>query len=199
MSEVPNLRDFREFIEEIEHSRDSLLIKMLYLTACRVSELAGNISPSERQRGLNVYGSKLSYDVVTEENHRILVLKIFTAKRHEFKLISLPLEEKFEPWAGELHEFLEVAKSQPFQITRQRIWQIVNNRLSLLDPKIHPHTLRHYRLTHLVENYGFDAYDLTVYAGWTFRTTFGQSGQLDTYLHLDWRKYFPKLLRPLIS
>jgi len=58
-------------------------------------------------------------------------------------------------------------------------------------------------LTHLAEHYGFEAYDLTVYAGWTFKTGLGRmgmsSGQLDTYLHLKWRRYYPKLLKPIDS
>lgn len=69
---------------------------------------------------------------------------------------------------------------------------LANSSRKILNP------LRHYRLTHLVEEYGFDAYDLTVYAGWTFKTIFkGSAGQLDTYLHLDWRKYYEKLLKPI--
>ena len=45
------------------------------------------------------------------------------------------------------------------------------------------------------------ARDVTAYAGWTYSTGFGGMGvassQLDTYLHLSWQRYYPKLLKSL--
>ena len=191
--EVPEEEEFRTWVDELDCRRDKYLIQTLYLTASRIGELITRRSPSEAQRGLKAYGDKISYYAVHEYDMDILVVKIKVSKRsRHYKLIALPLNE-YEPWTINLKYVL--THRDMLSLTRQRIWQILKRSLGMYDPDIHPHSLRHYRLTHLVENYGFDAYDLTVYAGWTFKTGIGQTGQLDTYLHLDWRRYFPKLLR----
>jgi len=52
-----------------------------------------------------------------------------------------------------------------------------------------------------VRYYNFDPFDVTAFAGWTYSTGFGGMGvassQLDTYLHLSWQRYYPKLLKPI--
>jgi hypothetical protein len=71
-----------------------------------------------------------------------------------------------------------------------------------LDPTIRAHSLRHFRITYLVMQYGFEPYALTAIARWTYRTGLGHmglgSGQLDAYLYLAWKHYFPKLLKPIM-
>ena len=62
--------------------------------------------------------------------------------------------------------------------------------------------LRHYRLSHLCEYYNFDGLDLSNYGGWSVKTGMGMTGMtvssnLDFYIHMAWRRYFPKLLRPI--
>lgn len=47
--------------------------------------------------------------------------------------------------------------------------------------KLHPHYLRHVRLTHLVEEYGYSHVALMQYAGWT------DIRPAAVYLQLDWR------------
>jgi len=192
---VPELRALRKAVDGIPHNRDRLLVKTLYLTASRVSEVAGRNAPSQRK----AHGNELTWRLEDYENQKVLVLKVYTCKHKEarFRIIALPLNPKYEPWTKDLATFITGLGELRFNITRQRIWQIIRKRLDFIDSEIHPHSLRHWRLTHLVELYGFDPYDLTVYAGWTFKTGVGQSGQLDTYLHLDWRRYFSKLLKEI--
>lgn len=65
------------------------------------------------------------------------------------------------------------------------------------------HTLRHFRITYLITEYDFDPSDLCAYAGGTMKTGMGiagmgaASGQLDVYAYLAWKRYFPKLLKPI--
>lgn len=47
--------------------------------------------------------------------------------------------------------------------------------------KINPHYLRHCRLSHLVQYYGFNDTQLTRFAGWT------NSEPAQIYVHLDWK------------
>ena len=55
------------------------------------------------------------------------------------------------------------------------------------------------RATELVEFYGFDGFNLSIYGGWTLKSMVGVSGAVECYLSLSWQSSFPKLLkkRPL--
>lgn len=153
-------------------------------------------------------------DLLKQGFEKVLLLKMPIAKRKRksrkkepsledllvFKQIGLPCNPKFEPWTIDLLKHISKHKQLTFPLTRQWAWQLVKENLQQLDPKIHTHSLRHYRITHLIDYYGFDPYEVTIYAGWTIKTTAGQMGisagaPIDIYTHLTWRRYFPKLLR----
>jgi hypothetical protein len=57
------------------------------------------------------------------------------------------------------------------------------------------HALRHLRATELVEYYGFDGFNLSIYGGWTLKSAIGVSASMERYLSLSWQSYFPKLLK----
>lgn len=57
------------------------------------------------------------------------------------------------------------------------------------------HALRHTRASELVEYYGFDGFDLSLYGGWTYQTMARVSTVMNRYLSVGWQKYFPKLLK----
>ena len=213
---------FRERVDQILSRGDSVLIKTLYLTASRVSEILTKVNPSELELGkTKAYGIYLKWDLQDFEwqgrVEKALCITEAVAKRKRrtksgkspdmvYKVIALPTSQAYEPWSLDLLEYLLAHKTLSFDLTRKRVWQIVKNNLGDLDPDIHPHSLRHYRLTHLVTEYGFtDPFSIAYIAGWTFKTTLGNlgmasaSGQLDVYLHMAWRNYFPKLLKPISS
>ena len=58
------------------------------------------------------------------------------------------------------------------------------------------HKILRKSLTHFAEYYGFTGVELTVYVGWSFKTSVGVP-MMDRYAHLSWRTYLPKLLKPL--
>jgi len=211
--EVPEFSVFRKAVDQIRSKRDSLLIKTLYLTAGRVSELITKVTPWEiEHRMTKPYGVFLEWKLNEFKGERLLLLKMAVAKRRKkkkrkgktvsvlvYKTIALPTNPKFEPWTVDLLKHIVKSGNLTFSLTRQRIWQIVKQCLTHLDTHIHPHSFRHYRISHLVQVYDFNAYNITAYSGWTFKTSFGKmgmgSGQLDIYLHLSWKNYFPKLLK----
>jgi len=228
MLEVPQLTTFREVVDKIPSRRDEILIKSLYLCAARVSELIGKVTPYDlKHHKSQAYGKHLTWKLqnyipenmavrekMKEGFAKALILKMPVAKRKKksrkkepsiedllvFKTIALPCNPEFEPWTIDLLKWISKKKQLTFPITRQWAWQLVRDNLHELDPKIHTHSLRHYRITHLIEYYGFDPYEVTVYAGWTIKTTAGAMGisagsPIDIYTHLTWRRYFPKLLR----
>lgn len=148
------------------------------------------------------------------ENIKALVLSMPIAKRCKkkegkeyltYKEIALPCNPSFEPWTMDLLKWIQKNQAKEdslrFQVTRNTVRSTVIKHLYNLNPQVHCHSLRHWRLTHLVTYYNFDPYDLTQYAGWTFVGAFGKgqgaSGMLDSYINLSWKRYFPKLLRSI--
>jgi integrase len=215
MSEVPELGEFRDYIDDLGNNRDTLLIKSLYLTASRCEELLTRACPSDKTtRALGHLVDHSIYHVKTgERDDPILVFKVPVLKRRSkkeqqiFKIIALPCNPEYEPWTLDLLRYItQKNRSLSFDLTRGRVYQIVKAALKGLDSKAHPHSLRHYRLTHLVLNYNFKDYEVTQIAGWTTRTGFSMLGSsaaaspnIDIYLHLRWKEYIPKLLVPLRS
>ena len=148
------------------------------------------------------------------------IFTVRTAKRDgKIRKIALPIEKKFEPWTEQLYNYyLEHGTEKVFPFTRQKAWEYANETFSGLrypiekynlydpeDPKPKPvkahmkpfrtHALRHLRATELIETFGFTGFDLSVYGGWTLRSMVGVGSSMSRYAHLDWRRYFPKLLK----
>lgn len=210
---VPKLPELRRVVNKILDPRDAVLIKMLYLCAARVSEVITKVSPWDLEhKQTKPYGLYLTWRLDDFKKEKVLLIRFAVAKRVKklrregkvvkalvYKIIALPCDPKWEPWTLDLLKWIQRGNQLNFPITRQGVGKIVKRNLRELDLTIHTHSLRHYRISHLVEHYHFDPYDITAYSGWTYKTTFGGmgmgSGQLDTYAHIAWTKYFPKLLK----
>lgn len=148
------------------------------------------------------------------------IFTVRTAKRDgKIRKIALPMEKTYEPWAEQLYGYYrEHEEDKVFPFTRQKAWEYANNTFKGLsypiekynlydpeDPKPKPvkahlkpfrtHALRHLRATELIETFGFTGFDLSVYGGWTLRSMVGVGSAMSRYAHLDWRRYFPKLLK----
>jgi integrase len=210
MSSVPSIANFRKIVDKIRPLRDKLLIETYYLTASRACELLTKTTPYDLEHGKShPYGSELEWSLEdyvipgTKEvqTEKVLLLKVKVAKRKKKlvkKAIALPCDPRFEPWTLDLLTRIKNTGTINFDLTRTRVWQIVKKHLARIDPDVKTHSLRHYRLTHLVDLYGFSEMELIIYAGWTYSAAFGgRAAMLDVYIHLDWRKYFPKLLREI--
>lgn len=220
-SEVPSIRRFREAVDQMLDKRDALIVKVLYLTCSRVSETLTHVSPWDQlhKKVRLAYGMHMGFEMATFDHeklrHKVLVLKMAVAKRKLkrrkrgtrkdelklfFKTIALPTDPRYEPWTKDLLKYLQKRGNLSFDLSRSHVWKLLKRSPSLhaLDPDFTTHDLRHYRITHLVEEYDFQPIDLVAVTGWTYRRGVGvAAGQLDTYLHIRWKKYFPKLLKPL--
>lgn len=129
------------------------------------------------------------------------------------RYVPIPLKIDLEPWALDILKFLQKGRIEKtnsgkviyypeFDCTRRTIYNIVRRNLAIFEPKIHPHLLRHYRTSHLLQAYNFSPLELTSFVGWSIQTTSKQLGMpssamLDVYAHLQWRDYIQKLLVPL--
>lgn len=117
------------------------------------------------------------------------------------RYVPIPLRLEFEPWAMELMQFLKKSKLE-FDFTRRTAYNICRRNLAIFEPSMHPHLLRHFRATHLLEAYHFTPLQLTSFFGWSIQTTFKQLGMIssanvDVYSHTKWIDYVEKLLVPI--
>jgi hypothetical protein len=148
------------------------------------------------------------------------IFTVRTAKRDgKIRKIALPFEKIYEPWTEQLYNYyLEHGNDKVFPFTRQKAWEFAQETFSglrypiekynMYEPEIpkpknvkahmkpfRTHALRHLRATELIETFGFTGFDLSVYGGWTLRSMVGVGSAMSRYAHLDWRRYFPKLLK----
>ncbi len=203
---IPEFRKFREVVDNIRTLRNRTLTRTLYLTAARVSEIITKTSPWERtHRQTKPFGKYMDYAFRDFGKVKVFLLKIALSKRRgelkvkDFRVVALPCKLEYEPWILDLLKHIEKNKELTFDLTRQRVRQIVKEELHMLDSKVNPNKLRTYRIAHLVEEYGFDQYDLMAYLGMQIRASpkLTELNIIDTSPDLAWRRYFPKLLKPI--
>lgn len=169
-------------------------------------------------------GSEVKMDIfkLGEIREEAAIFTVSTAKRGGIeRLVALPLNSEYEPWTGKVYEYFKACGEDPcFPFTRQKVWQHSKQafdglrysieRYTITQPQgehevrsvvnrhfkpFRTHALRHIRASELIEYYGFDGVDLSIYGGWTLRSTIGVGSAMQRYAHLQWRKYFPKLLK----
>lgn len=128
------------------------------------------------------------------------------------KVVPIVCDPQAEPWCKDTLQWISARKAGEdalrFDCTEMTVQNIVKRNLAgmrEIDPrirKVHPHFLRHCRITHLIKAYDFTPYQITAFAGWSMESTFQQMGvqassNIDIYSHLEWKDYIDKLLVPL--
>lgn len=143
-------------------------------------------------------------DVIAELKKKIpvVVFKIKVAKQHlevgedpPFRLVALPLEEKYEPWAKPLYEYFKKAgEDYVFPFNRSKVWYYLTFQQPVFKGmhyrikkynymktgevtfkvfshmrKLKIHGLRHIRTDELTVVYDFDGLDLGAYVDWSLR------------------------------
>lgn len=156
---------------EIKDKELRALYFFLYLTGARISEAL-----------------KLKYgdiNIKSVDKHRYAEVRLITLKNRQkglrFILIPLyiPLEAQMYAYFAEIydHRINTVFKDVG---TRNNVWFKLKNityDTEVLDLKtkqraeqevrLHPHLLRHFRLSHLVTLYSYNAFELQDFAGWS--------------------------------
>ena len=204
---IPSFVEFRQMVNSLPNCKETIGIKMAYLTAARRSEITTKCPKSEIKRGRAYpYGKHMTAEIKTfrkkEFKEKVLVIRTPIAKRSKkkmkFKRIGLPTSPIFEPWVTDLLLWIKLTGDIKLKISARTLDNWVKWGLRRYIPDIHAHSLRHYRTQHLIDIYQFEGLDLMPYMGWAAKTMLGSAaGQLDTYGHLSWRKYFLKLCVPL--
>ena len=185
-----------------------------YLTAGRASELCGITIRNNKHPNLEAVGPKLKDVTVASYNGiQALLVPLITLKRRKrpVRIIALPMDPRYEPWTAFIWKYVESRKASEgpdaylMPWNRHELWQFLDEAgfQAILHSDNEPansvhNPLRHLRLTHLRNYYGFDAFQLTFYAGWTLQASgMGGGGPMGKYLMQGWQDYFSKLLKPL--
>jgi integrase len=150
-----------------------------------------------------------------DDGRAVLVASILTEKNRINPLRRIPAilgGDNLTPFQTEeakitehVHAYSEYAKDKLFpNVTRQTAFNHFSEQsinvtalvtqpepeiVELNDFKLHPHYLRHVRLTHLREEYNYDTADLMLYAGWT------DTRPAAVYIQLDWRHLAAQMKR----
>lgn len=192
-----------------------------YLFCARISELVSHKSPTTKTDIRGPKGNDAHREIfkIASLEEEVAVFRIATTHGQKGKprLIGLPMNVQYEPWTKEVIEYFEQKKDKPvFPFSRQKVWNysksifkglrypietysVREDEISkTVDRHMKPfriHALRHLRASELIEVYGFDGVDLSIYGGWTLKSMIGVGSAMERYVHLQWRRYFPKLLK----
>ncbi len=215
---LPEYSVIREAIDRARKDEIQQALRFMYLTCGRAKEVVARTTPGDKSGKNQATGPK-GTDARREKfaEFDVALFNVYTQKRDGLKrIIALPFQ--YEPWAEPLLEYFErFGKTPVFNLSRQKLWRLAK---SLFEGLTYPiekytiwkngelvktvdrhqkdftlHALRHLRASELVEYYGFGGFELSVYGGWTMKTTIGISSQFDRYISLGWQSYVGKLLK----
>jgi len=134
-------------------ARDAALISWLYATAARVSEIVGVFKHAD----LKVFQDHVEATVKTEKNREL-----------PFRVLCLPRQDKYVKLSMEYILSASDPNAPVWRFSRQfahRLIRQLGYKAGIQD--MHPHLLRHTRLTHLVIYANFNEFELMRWAGWS--------------------------------
>jgi len=210
----------RARIARVQREDVRLGLMAAYLWAARASEVVGVASGSDTTTPYGPHGTdaseQLYYPAGGGQPIPAAVFAVKTAKRKgKVRLISLPLDPKYEPWAQPLLDYFKARGPElAFPFTRQTLHSYASDAFAGLTYEIDDqviggakvpaherdagvHFLRHLRSSELAQTYHFseDPAQLAYYCGWTLKSA-GMSKTMCRYLEGAWQSYFPRLLIP---
>lgn len=194
---VPTLEEIYALGETCS-AQDKALLYFLYLSGARISEALAVKKRDISARQLPTGDIATVITVTTLKTD--LAKGVNTARIREIPIGKHQLEsamlKDIETW------LLPIALDERiFSFTRQYAWQVLHSKtvsVQAYDPltkelvvlnefRVHPHFLRHCRLTHLYQLYGLSAVDIMKYAGWVKPT------MADRYIHSNWQDIYKKM------
>lgn len=209
--QVPEPKEIREIIQSVSRTKIRTALMFQYITASRISEVCGKWAITGRSFETTTWGE--------EPEKPVLVFKLFSKTMNEIpRSVALPLEAKFEPWAKDVLMYClnrqtqnkngKIFKVAPRTIQRhcEKLFKGLSyfvEGYSHLKEKVPghyrnviTHGLRHIRATELLNKYGFDGIDITIFCGWSITRSLMMPRMAKRYVYGQWARYFPKLLKP---
>jgi len=165
---VPSFDEMVSFFDEISRPDKRVFAMLQYLTAARPEELC------RFRRGDVVLKSMKREDIWTEviDGQECIAIRLRVLKKRKekkYRLVCLPFANKREGYIiKQVWDWVKEQEGELFPFNRVTAWRYVTKPFrEKFHVDVHiKHPLRHVRLTHLVTIYGFDAFDLTAFAGW---------------------------------
>ena len=218
---IPEVETIRKRIANTRDMETRMCFTAEYLCCARISEIIGRKCPSDittHARGFTGKDVKLTTFRQGKEPVDAVVFTVRTAKRGgKERSIALPIDKQYEPLAEPLYNYIkQFGADTVFNFTRQKAFTQSKNIFEGLtypieryrpfkdgkaldfveehDKPFRTHALRHVRATELLDFYDFTAIELSLYGGWTLKSMVGVGSAMSRYTHLQWKKYFPKLL-----
>ena len=180
--EAMTMSQLAELGERYDNPQDRALFYFCYLTGARISE-ALDVTPGDIEKHRN------------EKLGEYLTVRLLTRKNRRAKIrdVPVPMQQLEKTMVSYVNKWVSVSEGSIFPgLSRTNAW----NRLSRikitvraihgkeiiqdLNKGVNPHYLRHCRLTHLVQHYGFNELQLMRFAGWT------NTRPAIVYVHLNW-------------
>lgn len=201
-----------------------------YMTAHNMTHPYGKLLSHKFERHYKIYGEGMEKELAKEKTILLVSSAIAKRQKHKrkqdtedpqpkaptqevlkckMKTVPIICDIDVEPWHKDILHWLvnRIPIDQhplAFNMTEMTCQNIVKRCLGEFDPTIHPHSLRHFRATHLQKNYHLDPYELASITGWTMQSILAAKGQqassmMDTYIHVNWEDLIPKLSVPLLN
>lgn len=167
----------------IEDKELRALGAFLYSTGARISEVLGD---KKKNRPALQYGA-VEYKSV--DKHRYAEVRLTTLKNRMKGLrfvavpMFIPIEVQIWSYFSSLYEHRidTIFKKYDTQNARITVWNKFSSRISFVtdvmdlktkrmeqkEVRLHPHLLRHFRLSHLVTLYNYNPFQLQEFAGWS--------------------------------
>jgi integrase len=220
---LPPVTEIRKRIQVAKPDEAKFSLMAAYLFCARVSEIVGYDYPSDNKyttaRGPTGTDCEIQSFDLGPIQEQVAVFTLKTAKRRgKERKIALPLNPRYEPFTQQLVDYFKRAGSDKvFPFSRRKAYEYARRAFDgfsypidsykvyengkvekIQDEHFKPfrtHALRHLRTTELIERFNFDGFDLSIYGGWTLRSMVGVGSAMSRYAHLQWGRYFPKLLK----
>jgi integrase len=201
IAETISIEEIFNLGNSVEDDMVKALFFVCYLTGARIGEAIGITRRDIR--------------VSTTKNELLIDLKTEKRKDHPIRTIPILIMDNvshtdFNYFETEMvtHILKYTENLSPealvFPISRQRGFNLLvryfnvtvryrlkdNTATEVMPKKINPHYLRHCRLTHLRQEYGYDMLSLMRFAGWK------DTQMCNIYLHLGYKDLTKEMLKP---
>lgn len=165
--------------EQLKTEHDRMLFYLTYLTAARISEILET--------------TKRDYTIDTDTQTLLVELNTAKNSKDPFREVPIPMTSPVIPRIINYIDSINNPQQKLFDISGTNAWNRFHKvivtvkarfqriRIKKYEHDINPHYLRHCRLTHLEQNYGFTAIQLMHFAGWS------SPAVASTYIRHDWK------------
>lgn len=167
----------------IEDKELRALAACMYSTAARISEVLGD---KKKDRPALQYGA---VEYKSADKHRYAEVRLTTLKNRQkgLRFVAVPMFIPIEVQIWTLfsniyeHRIDTIFKKYNTPNARITVWNKFSSRISFVcdvmdlhtkrmeqkEVRLHPHLLRHFRLSHLVTLYNYNPFQLQEFAGWS--------------------------------